>query len=325
MLAGTTAWLVGQTSEEGLRLILELALGVSIVALLGIARGRGRHAAAILVISATVVTGTGCWIGANSAQLRWFGDQISHGSRSTSNVALTFDDGPNDSDTLALAEILDEADAKGTFFSVGKAVNRRPAISRELVADGHLIGNHSYHHDSTHWLDPRYPELGKAERAIANQTGVCPAFFRAPHGQHTPFVAMTVHRAHMVMIGWDVSASDWKSHDPVALAHRILSRVRPGSIVDLHDGLDGDVLADRRVLIRALPLILRGLEKRGLQAVRLDVLLGRPGYRAGCDLPRRVHTRAAARGIAMKSIAASIKVVRERKMGTATSSSFRTL
>jgi peptidoglycan/xylan/chitin deacetylase (PgdA/CDA1 family) len=76
------------------------------------------------------------------------------------------------------------------------------------------------------------------------------------------------------------------SQDPAALARKVLARVRPGSIIDLHDGLDGNVLADRTVLVRALPLILDGLEARHLRAVRLDVLLSKPAYLAGCRLAR---------------------------------------
>jgi hypothetical protein len=86
----------------------------------------------------------------------------------------------------------------------------------------------------------------------------------------------------MTMVTWDVSAGDWSTHDPAKIAQAVLSRVRSGSIIDLHDGLDGRVNVDRTVLLRAMPLILDGLAARGLHPVRLDVLLGRPGYLAHC-------------------------------------------
>jgi hypothetical protein len=162
-----------------------------------------------------------------------------------------------------------------------------------------------------HWLDPRYPELAQTQRSFA-RLGVCPAFYRAPHGQHTPFLAAVVHRHGMVMIGWDVSAGDWAAHDPAALARRILRRVRSGSIIDLHDGLDGKVEADRTNLVQAMPLILDGLAAKHLTPVTLDVLLGKPGYVAGCGSRLPVQTRAAASGMAPKSMAASTRLVRER-------------
>jgi peptidoglycan/xylan/chitin deacetylase (PgdA/CDA1 family) len=244
---------------------------------------RHRRAATLLATATAVVTlATGCWIGANSPTVTWFGSQVSHGPRDRHRVAITFDDGPNVPYTARIARILDQHGAKGTFFMVGKALESEPAVARRLMDDGHLLGNHSYHHDSWRWLDPRYPELERTQDVFQRTLGVCPAFFRAPHGQHTPFMARVVDEHDMTMVGWDVSAGDWNSTDAGEVARRVLDRIEPGSIVVLHDGLDGDVTADRSVLVRALPPILEGLERRGLEAVALDELLGQAGYGAVC-------------------------------------------
>ena len=224
----------------------------------------------------------GGWIGANSHTMGWFGDQVGHGPRTHAKVALTFDDGPNDSATLAIADILEQHGTNGTFFVVGRAVRARPEIVRQLVKRGHLLGNHSYRHDAKGWLDPRYPELVRTQRTIRAATSVCPAFYRAPHGQHTPLLARVVHAHGLIMIGWDASAGDWATTSPGVVARRILRKVRPGSIIDLHDGLDGDPTADRHVLLKALPEILDGLAARHLRPVRLDALIGRSGTLARC-------------------------------------------
>jgi peptidoglycan/xylan/chitin deacetylase (PgdA/CDA1 family) len=259
------------------------------VAAVGIAgsagAGRTRRASsvwAVAVVAAVVVAGVTFWIGANSPTATWFGNQVAHGPRDVREVAITFDDGPDDPYTLRIARILDEHDAKGTFFMVGKALDRRPDIARALHDDGHLLGNHSYHHDSWRWLDPRYPELERTQRAFRRQLGVCPTFYRAPHGQHTPFLAHVVGNHGMTMVGWEVSAADWKTKDARLVAHRVLDAVKPGSIIVLHDGLDGSVTADRSVLVRAVPLVLDGLERRHLKPVRLDAMLGERGYGDHC-------------------------------------------
>jgi peptidoglycan/xylan/chitin deacetylase (PgdA/CDA1 family) len=236
----------------------------------------------VAVIAALIVAAVTFWIGGNSPTATWFGKQVAHGPRDGRRVAITFDDGPDDPYTLRIAKILDEHDAKGTFFTVGKALDRRPDISRALRADGHLLGNHSYQHDSWRWLDPRYPELERTQQAFRRQLGVCPTFFRAPHGQHTPFLAHVVGDHGMTMVGWEVSAGDWKTKDARVVARRVLDGVKPGSIILLHDGLDGSVTADRSVLVRAVPLILDGLERRDLKPVRLDALLGERGYGDHC-------------------------------------------
>jgi len=276
-------WLLPQTRAGGTTYVTLALLAVAVVAVVRPASARAARSVRSVTIGLAVATlAVVVWTGANSPTASWFGTTVSHGPRDSGEVALTFDDGPNVGTTLALASILEDRGVRGTFFSVGKAVAARPDITDELVARGHLVGNHSYLHDSIRWLDPRYPELGRAERAIDTRADVCPAFFRPPHGQHTPFMARTVRRADMTMVTWDVSAGDWAVTDPVTIAQTVLARVRPGSIIDLHDGLDGRVDIDRTVLLRAVPLILDGLTARGLHPVRLDVLLGRPGYLAHC-------------------------------------------
>jgi peptidoglycan/xylan/chitin deacetylase (PgdA/CDA1 family) len=226
--------------------------------------------------------GLAFWIGANSVRVGWFSPLTWHGSRSRPEVALTFDDGPSAVSTLAVRDILDRYGVKGTFFTVGKALDARPDISRALLDDGQLLGNHSYSHDYLRWLDPGYPELDRTQQAFARDLGVCPTFFRPPHGQRTPLMGRVVHRDRMAMVGWDVSAGDWATTDGALVARRVLAKVHPGSIILLHDGLDGNVSADRSVLLTALPQILDGLRARGLQPVRLDQLLGKPAYAGKC-------------------------------------------
>lgn len=239
----------------------------------------GHRRAALGVALALLV---GLWVGANSARATWFGALTSHGPRNRPMVALTFDDGPNATATLAIKNILDAYGVKATFFTVGKALDARPDISRALLADGELLGNHSYHHDSVRWLDPRYLELARTQRAFRHDLGICPALFRPPHGQHTPFMAWVVHEHGMRMVTWDVSVGDWAAKDPNLIVRRVLAQVRPGSIIDLHDGLDGRVGVDRTVLVKAMPAILEGLRARGLQPVTLDRLLDVPGYLDHC-------------------------------------------
>ncbi len=237
-----------------------------------------------LLSSAMVLlaTGIGFWVAATDPTVTWFGSVNAHGSRRHNTVALTFDDGPNDTATTAIARILGQHHVHATFFATGTALEQRPEIGRKLVTEGHLLASHSMHHDSWRWLDPRYPDLDVAQRAFKRHVGRCPALFRPPHGRRTPFMTRMLSKRNMTMVLWDTSAADWETRDAALVARRVLTRVRPGSIILLHDGLDGDVHADRRVIVRALPLILAGLESRGLKVVRLDTLLGVHPYLRDC-------------------------------------------
>ncbi len=225
---------------------------------------------------------TAGYIGATTPSVTWFGSLIHHGPRDGHEVAITFDDGPDPPYTLEISAILDSYGVKGTFFTVGKALEARPDVSKALLDDGHLLGNHSYHHDAFRWLDPRYPELEETQQAFKRTLGVCPALYRPPHGSHTPFMAKVVSDHGMDTVTWDVSAADWATDDGTLVARRVLSKVQPGSIILLHDGSDGNIGADRSVLLTALPIILDGLRDRGLNPVRLDTLLGVRGYLETC-------------------------------------------
>ena len=194
------------------------------------------------------------WVGSTAPTVEWFGSVYSHGPRSGNEVALTFDDGPNPPFTLEIASILEAHGVRGTFFEVGKAVVQRPDITKQLIARGHTVGDHSYYHGAFSYLNPAYPELDKAQTAFKDAVGTCPALYRPPHGTHTPFMSDKIDSDGMTLINWDVSAQDWIETDPQRLATNILARVKPGSIILLHDGIDGNIGADRSVILDALPL-----------------------------------------------------------------------
>jgi peptidoglycan/xylan/chitin deacetylase (PgdA/CDA1 family) len=267
-----------------------MACGAAIVAVSGAATAVRAHAASgraraglLLAIGGPLVAlVTAGYVGATTPSATWFGSLTHHGPRTSDRVALTFDDGPDPPYTLQISAILDRYGVKGTFFTVGKALEARPDVSKALLDDGHLLGNHSYNHDAFRWLDPTYPELEQTQAAFKRTLGVCPSFYRPPHGSHTPFMAKVVSDQGMTMVTWDVSAADWATQDGDLVARRVLDNAKPGSIILLHDGIDGNIGADRGVILNALPIILDGLRDRGLQPVTLDELLGVPGYLDAC-------------------------------------------
>jgi peptidoglycan/xylan/chitin deacetylase (PgdA/CDA1 family) len=234
-----------------------------------------------LVVAVSGLTG---YFGASTVGATWFGGGVVHGPRTSTEVAITFDDGPDMSETPTILKILDAAHVKGSFFVVGKTLDSSPQLVRDLVSDGQLVGNHSYHHDEWRWLDPRYPELERTQKAFAREIGTCPVWFRPPHGQRTPMMARVVKDHRMRMAMWDVSVSDRGTNDPRAIANKVLESVRGGSIIDLHAGLDGTSPAHRTAVVAALPLILDGLRARSLRPVRLDTLIGGPAYQS-CGNP----------------------------------------
>jgi len=278
------AWLLPQRNDGPSAVILAAFFGAGVGLMMGprsldsgppVRRARSRAAGAVLLVAVVVFA---AYVGAETPSVHWFGGGITHGPAAGRDVALTFDDGPNLTATLPIMRILDAAGVKGTFFEVGHAIDKEPWITEELYRDGQGLGNHSYHHDQWRWLDPRYPELSRTQATFRKAIGVCPAFYRPPHGDRTPFVARVVNDHHMRMILWDDSSGDWAVKSPQTIARRILRGAKPGAIIVLHDGLNGNPLANRTVLVKALPLILAGLHERDLHPVRLDQLIGGPTF-----------------------------------------------
>lgn len=200
----------------------------------------------------------------------------------TDAVALTFDDGPDPTSTLRIAEILAERGVRAAFFVVGERVRRHPEIVRRLHEAGHLVCNHSDTHAHTfHFsLWGRFrQELRACNAAIAAVVGREPTLFRSPQGIRNPALGDVLREFGMTAVGWQARGLDSRSDDAAAIERRVVERARPGGVLMLHDGTGLGGRADREATIAALPRIVDSLRARGLRFVRLDELLGVEPYR----------------------------------------------
>jgi peptidoglycan/xylan/chitin deacetylase (PgdA/CDA1 family) len=286
VLALTTVPLAGLALFHQRTALLALGVvGVTTAAAISFARAR-RPARATrrlrtLAFGTTLVLvtfGMTGYFGASTVSAQWFGGGVTHGPRNSGQVAITFDDDPTTNVTPQLMRILDAAHVHATFFIVGQGLVEAPQVVRMLYAHGHLVANHSYHHDGWRWLDPRYPELERTQVAFQREIGACPAWFRPPHGDRTPFMARVVRKHGMRMAMWDVSDGDRRKETARDIVRRVLRHARSGSIINLRNGIDGAPAADKDVLVEALPAILEGLRAKHLAPVRLNELIGGPAY-----------------------------------------------
>jgi len=189
-----------------------------------------------------------------------------HGERI---VALTFDDGPNPEATPRILDALAASGTKATFFLLGRHVERWPALAARVAAEGHVVGNHGWHHRKLHTQGPasvrRDLELGTA--AIVGATGVRPAVFRAPHGFRAPWVTAIARSLGQRTIGWSLGVWDTALPGAEVIVERTVNGARPGSILLLHDGDGYDPAGDRRQTAEAVPAIVATLGARGYRFV----------------------------------------------------------
>jgi peptidoglycan/xylan/chitin deacetylase (PgdA/CDA1 family) len=191
----------------------------------------------ITVLSAGAASYAGYASMAPQSQL--YGRTLTHGA-DPKQIALTFDDGPNDPHTLHLLDVLARHKAKATFFLIGKYVRQRPEIARAIQAAGHEIGNHTYNHPNLIFVSRKRlrQELEDCGKALEDALGISVGLFRPPFGGRRPDVLRTVRALGLKPVMWSITGYDWNAPS----ADFILGKVKPrlesrrGEIVLLHDG-----------------------------------------------------------------------------------------
>ncbi len=205
----------------------------------------------------------------------WFVPLTAHGDRRIPAVALTFDDGPDPEVTPKILDLLRQHRAKATFFVIGQRVERHPDLARRIVAEGHELGNHTYAHPRLFNLKlsrGMQQEIERATAAISHVTGVRPRLFRPPIGLKNPHLAIVARRLNLRVVMWSLHAHDSLFQNSLRIAGSVLRRIRPGDIVDLHDGHDLPG-RHRQHTVQAVATILAKLEGRGLRCVTVSELL----------------------------------------------------
>ncbi len=185
-------------------------------------------------------------------------------------VALTFDDGPHPTQTQQVLAVLQTEHIKATFFMVGKMARYHPEAARAVARAGMLIGDHTENHALLPGMTKAQiaHEIQQGQTSIRTVTGLTTHWFRSPYGAVTSATRQMARRFGMQTVAWDVDANDWKSPPAKAISSYVLGRVRPGSIVLLHDS-GGHSRANT---IAALPSIIKRLKKQGYRFVTLDQL-----------------------------------------------------
>ncbi|MDP9025796.1 MAG: polysaccharide deacetylase family protein [Candidatus Eremiobacteraeota bacterium] len=222
-----------------------------------------------------------------------FGNTVVSGPSNQRVVALTYDDGPNPPFTTKILSVLAKEHVHATFFVVGRAVNAYPKIVAREVREGNAIGNHSFEHDHLIVLTPSQlrENLKRTDAAIYAATGTHTHIMRPPYGSRDWLVLNEARRLGYTPVMWSVPlANDWEYPPAGVIASRIVSHVRDGSIVVLHDGNRGVLctkshvnphVCDRTSDIAATRLIIEQLKHAGYRFVTIPELLA---------LKRAMHT-----------------------------------
>lgn len=196
------------------------------------------------------------------------------GARDRRQVALTFDDAPDNSFTPQILDVLKQLGVPATFFVVGSRAEQFPEGVARMVEEGHAIGNHSYSHPQLTKMTPERitTELEQTRRVIKRITGVDTHLFRPPYGAEAPAVLQRIFDLGYKVILWDVDSLDWKSLPAGQVIDNDLNHAHNGAIF-LHHAAGGHG-EDLSGTVQALPTIIRRLQGQGYQFVTIPRLLG---------------------------------------------------
>ena len=189
---------------------------------------------------------------------------ITHVDTQKKVIALTFDDGPHPAFTPKLLDILKGHGSKATFFMVGRVAQDHPELVRRVADDGHVIANHSWDHKSLPLLNRRE----RIHQVLAGASSIAPygtRLFRPPYGHQSVASLIDVLLLGYQVVTWNVIGWDWLDYDSGYISDRIISQVKPGSIVLLHDGMYSTIdehYVDRKQTLKAVDAVLDRLGRK---------------------------------------------------------------
>lgn len=182
----------------------------------------------------------------------------------TPKIALTFDDGPSAVWTPALLDGLKERGVKATFFLIGENADKNPEIVKRMAEEGHLIGNHTYHHVELTKVSENEArlELADTSAVIVRITGKEPEYMRPPFGAWQRKLEQEIQ---MLPVLWTIDPLDWTTENQDEIVNKVVTEAEENDIILLHDCYKSSIEAGLRIVDI--------LQEEGFVFVTVDELL----------------------------------------------------
>lgn len=189
-------------------------------------------------------------------------------------LALSFDDGPHREFTPLVLDILKKHNIKAGFFLIGEWLEMEPDLAKRIMHEGHTIGNHSFKHSSKFTIrntKALINDLKQNEDLIYEITGKRVKLFRPPYGVTNPNIAAAARLLEYNVIGWSIRSLDTMGKPDEKIIKRVVTRLKPGSIILLHDTHKG--------IGTILEEVIRKAKEEGYTFVKPDELLNLDAYK----------------------------------------------
>lgn len=206
---------------------------------------------------------------------QWYGQTFTGLLPTIRQLALTYDDGPNDPHTQHLLDVLAKHQAKATFFLIGRYVRQRPEIVRAIVQAGHAVGNHTFTHPLLIFKSTTEirEELSQCRDAIEDATGKPIHLFRPPFGGRRPAVLRIARELGLQPIMWNITGYDWNAPPAVTIERTVSRKIRGGNVILLHDGGHKQLGTDRSQTVIATDRLLAHYKSEKFDFVTISQMM----------------------------------------------------
>jgi len=208
---------------------------------------------------------------------QWYGPTFIGVARGTKQLALTYDDGPNDPHTLRLLEVLAKHDVRATFFLIGRYARQRPDIAREIINAGHRVGNHTFTHPLLTFKGAAETrkELCDCRSALQETIGEHSNLFRPPFGGRRPATLRVARELGLQPIMWNVTGYDWNAPPAAVIEKKVTKQIRGGDVILLHDGGHRQMGADRSQTVLATDHLITRYKSEGYEFSLVEAMIPR--------------------------------------------------
>ena len=210
---------------------------------------------------------------------QWYGRTFAGLKRGSKQIALTYDDGPNDPHTLRLLEVLARHEVHATFFMIGRYVRQRPDIVLDVARAGHVIGNHTLTHPLLIFESAAQTrtELVQCRAALTDAVGKHSNLFRPPFGGRRPVTLRIARDLGFETVMWNVTGYDWNAPSAAHVEKKVMGQMRGGDVILLHDGGHRAMGADRGPTVIATDNLIRRYKDQGFQFMTVTEMMGEVG------------------------------------------------
>ncbi len=206
---------------------------------------------------------------------QWYGKTFTGVARPSRQLALTYDDGPNDPHTLRLLDILAKHSVHATFFLIGRYVQQRPEIVREIAQAGHTVGNHTFTHPLLTFKSETEinRELSECRAVLQDAVGEASNLFRPPFGGRRPAVLRVARSLGLEPIMWNVTGYDWNAPPASVIESKVANHIRGGDVILLHDGGHKQMGADRSQTVIATDRLIASYKLEKYEFVTISQMM----------------------------------------------------